>query len=82
MSDRPRKYRTDTSCVVHRRRLVDAHGFWRSQADVGYANDWDLVSRWTDAGVPWVATLHATVLYNAAECPGMREHLLGFHATA
>jgi len=82
VSDRPRKYRTDTSCVVHRRRLVDAHGFWRSQADVGYANDWDLVSRWTDAGVPWVATLHATVLYNAAECPGMREHLLGFHATA
>ena len=58
---RPRRYQIDTSALVHHRFLLDRYGYWRSQADVGYAHDWELVSRWK--GEPWVPSLEPTVRY-------------------
>lgn len=57
---RPRRYQIDTSALLHRRFLLDRFGYW-SPPDVGWAHDWELVSRWD--GEPWIATLQPTVHY-------------------
>lgn len=59
---KPLLYRIDTSCVMHKKILLDKYGYWRSNKNVGYANDYDLVSRWNSekydfSGVP-------TMIYN------------------
>ena len=42
----PKRYRIDTSSIMHRAILLKRYGYWRSHAEVGYAHDWELVSRW------------------------------------
>lgn len=42
----PRLGGLDTSCIVHRRELLDV-ATWEP---AGYASDWDLVRRWLEAG--------------------------------
>jgi len=59
----PIRYRIDTSCVLHRRSLVEKHGYWKKQSAVGYAHDFELVSRWVEAGERWAATEKATLMY-------------------
>jgi glycosyltransferase involved in cell wall biosynthesis len=59
---RPRRFQIDTSALLHRRSLLERHGYWRPPADVGFAHDWELVSRWENE--PWAASLQATVIYN------------------
>lgn len=59
-----RRYRVDTSELVHTRKLFQEYGYWRTQADVGYANDWDIVERWDKNGEKGVATELATLCYN------------------
>ena len=58
----PKKYRIDTSCVLHRRELLEKYGYWKKQQDVGYANDWDLFSRWNNE--KWKASELFTLNYN------------------
>lgn len=62
----PRLYRTDTSCILHRRQLLHRFGYWRPQSEVGYANDWDLVARWRRGGQPWRASLLPTLVYEGS----------------
>jgi glycosyltransferase involved in cell wall biosynthesis len=58
----PRRYQIDTSALLHRRVLTDLLGGWKAPTLVGYAHDWELVSRWH--GEPWAASLQATVHYD------------------
>lgn len=55
----------DTSCLLHRRELIEVHGGWKDRIDGGYAHDWELVSRWLRGGASWVATQRPTLIYNA-----------------
>ena len=57
-------YRIDTSCLLHRADLFQMCGYWRTQKDVGYANDWELVHRWKRVGIKHAATKLATLVYN------------------
>ncbi len=59
---RPRRFQIDTSALVHRRSLLERHGYWRPPSDAGFAHDWELVSRWENE--PWAASLQTTVIYN------------------
>jgi glycosyltransferase involved in cell wall biosynthesis len=59
---RPIRYQIDTSALLHRRGLLDHYGYWRSAWEVGYAHDWELVSRWD--GEPWAASLRPTLHYS------------------
>lgn len=68
----PVKGKLDTSCVLHRRSLIDQHGWWRDRVEAGYAHDWEFFSRWLER--PWVATGKPTLLYNA-ETSGQMEYL-------
>lgn len=60
----PRRMQIDTSALLHRRRLLERYGYWQPTDAVGYAHDWELVSRWT--GEPWRASLRPTLHYNMA----------------
>ena len=60
---RPRRHLIDTSALLHRRALVEAHGGWRTAAETDWAHDWELVERWLDAGEQWFADERATVDY-------------------
>ena len=64
LCNEPRRYRIDTSGIMHRMELLQKYGYWRAQEEVGYATDWDLVSRWK--GEPWAASLKPTVIYYGA----------------
>ena len=59
-----RKYRVDTSAVLHVASLFSKFGYWRTQKDVGYANDWEIVHRWKRGGIKHAATRLATLCYN------------------
>jgi glycosyltransferase involved in cell wall biosynthesis len=58
----PIRFRIDTSAILHKRTLLEKHGYWRTQTEVGYAHDFELVSRWKDE--VWGATLLPTLIYN------------------
>lgn len=58
------KCRIDTSTMLHLRSLFDEFGYWRTQKNVGYANDWEIVSRWKAAGKKYLATKAVTLIYN------------------
>ena len=59
---RPELQGIDTSCVVHRRELIRTHGGWKDRAD-DYTHDWELFSRWVEAGETWVCTRRPTLRY-------------------
>lgn len=58
------KFRVDTSAILHRASLFAQFGYWRTQKDVGYANDWEIVHRWKRGGVKHAATELSTLCYN------------------
>jgi glycosyltransferase involved in cell wall biosynthesis len=70
---RPRRFQIDTSAILHRRELLDRHGYWRPLADTDWAHDWELVSRWEDE--PWAASLLPTLAYTLADDDRGREIL-------
>ena len=47
---------------MHRKELLERHGYWKTREEAGYAHDWELVSRWK--GYKWRATGKATLNYN------------------
>lgn len=59
----PCKGRVDTSSVLHKRELINKYGGWKSQAEVGYSNDWNLYSRWIP-NEPYACTNESTLVYN------------------
>lgn len=58
----PKKFRIDTSCILHRRSLLDKYGYWKDRVTGGYAHDWEFVSRWLNE--KWKPTLAVTLDYN------------------
>jgi hypothetical protein len=58
----PKLYRVDTSCIVHRKNLIDKYGKWKSHKDGGYSHDYELVSRW--GSEPYFTTNECTMWYN------------------
>lgn len=56
----PRLSSIKTSCLMHLVHLVQLHGYWKSQSEVGCSNDWELVSRWSLE--KWVATALVSVI--------------------
>ena len=71
----PARGRIDTSCVLHRKSLLERSGWWRSREEAGYVHDWEFLSRVIGAGRTWVCTRKPTLLYNAETC-GQKEFLL------
>lgn len=59
----PVRYRIDTSCILHKRSLLEKYGYWRKQSEVGYAHDFEFVSRWVQGNEPWAATHQPTLWY-------------------
>lgn len=60
----PKLYRIDTSCLLHKRSLLQKYGYWRTRfTSAGYATDFDLVSRWIKGKEKWVCTELPTVFY-------------------
>ena len=51
---------------MHKAELLEKYGYWRGpdEQEYGYANDWDLFSRWVSAKVEWLPTKQYTVEYN------------------
>jgi hypothetical protein len=66
---RPRRMQIDTSALVHRRSLLDRHGYWGPSP----VHDWELVSGWGETG--WAASLRPTVIYRLRS-PHRRARLL------
>lgn len=60
LADRPQKYKVDTSSFLFHRSLALKHGSWRPRSEVGYANDWDFVSRWGEEA--WAVSAQETVV--------------------
>jgi len=58
----PKLYRVDTSCIIHKKFLIDKYGGWDNKAG-GYSHDWELVSRWVGREEYFV-TKKCTVWYN------------------
>lgn len=63
-SKEPRKFRVDTSCVLHRAELLNKYGYWKDRVQGGYAHDWEFVSRWKDE--KWSCTMLPTLKYCVA----------------
>ncbi|MEO8487231.1 MAG: glycosyltransferase [Betaproteobacteria bacterium] len=63
---RPERQGIDTSCVIHRKNLIERYGGWKERS-VDYAHDWELVSRWMAGGEPWACTGRPTVAYGTGE---------------
>ena len=70
----PKLGSVDTSCLVHRKELVSSFDWWKNRVDGGYSHDWTFVEPWVSAGVTWITTKQATVIYNKETC-GQREFL-------
>jgi glycosyltransferase involved in cell wall biosynthesis len=60
--DEPKLYRIDTSALLHKRQLLLDRGYWRERPSVGYAHDWELVSRWLE--YKWEASLQPTLNFD------------------
>lgn len=56
----------DTSCVLHKKELIDKYGAWKDRVEAGYAHDWEFFSRWKDE--KYACTGLATVKYNVETC--------------
>jgi glycosyltransferase involved in cell wall biosynthesis len=74
----PRRFQIDTSALLHRRSLLDRHGYWRPAAETDWAHDWELVSRWRDE--PYVASLRPTLRYSLETSTGGRRALPAIRA--
>lgn len=69
----PRRYRIDTSSIMHRKELLDLHGYWKTREEAGYAHDWELVSRWQDhkSCATGKATLNYSLEFNDQNINGI-----------
>jgi glycosyltransferase involved in cell wall biosynthesis len=76
----PKHQGIDTSCVLHRKELVEKYGWWKDRVAGGYAHDWEFFSRWVKAGEKWACTKKPTLIYNAATS-GQAEFLKSTVAT-
>lgn len=66
--DTPRRFRIDTSAVMHDRVLLDKYGMWKDRNEAGYAHDWEFISRWSNE--KFVATKLVSMIYtNTANQP-------------
>jgi len=72
--EQPAFGKVDTSCLLHRKSLIQRFGWWKDRNEGGYCHDWEFVKRWLDAGVRWAVTHLPTVIYNA-ETSGQKEFL-------
>lgn len=72
----PKRGSIDTSCILHRKSLVERYGGWKDRVNGTYYHDWDLVSRWVKADEKWVGTGKPTLIYNYETC-GQREFIDG-----
>lgn len=72
--DVPQRGKIDTSCLLHKRSMIQDFGFWKDRIEAGYAHDWEFVKPWVVANRPWAATFLATVIYNI-ETSGQVEYL-------
>lgn len=64
----PKKFRLDTSTVLHKKELIYKYGPWKDRIEAGYAHDWEFFSRWHDE--PWAASKKVTLhYYNTANQP-------------
>lgn len=71
----PKQGSIDTSCILHRKRLIEKHGFWKTRDEAGtYSHDWEIVSRWVSAGEKWSASRRPTLVYGLETC-GQKEYL-------
>jgi len=70
----PKHGSIDTSCILHRKNLVEKYGGWKDRTKANYYHDWEFVSRWVNGSERWVATRKPTLIYNAETC-GQREFL-------
>ena len=77
---RPERFQIDTSALLHRRELLDRHGYWRTTAEVGWAHDFELVSRWRDEA--WAASLRPTLSYTLPDDERGRAVLRAMRAAA
>ena len=60
--DEPKLYWLDTSALLHKRQLLLNKGYWQERPAVGYAHDWELVSRWLE--YKWEASLQPTLHFD------------------
>jgi GT2 family glycosyltransferase len=63
----PKMYRVESSCLLHKRELLDKYGYWQTPSAVGYATDWKLVSKWVEGGEIWVTTRVPTLHYTSTK---------------
>ena len=70
----PKRGQMDTSCLLHRKNLVERFGWWGDRVEKGYAHDWEFIRPWVEAGVKYVMTQKPTCLYSA-ETSGQHEFL-------
>lgn len=68
----PEKFQVDTSEVLHKKSLIEKYGWWKNRTEVGYAHDFEMVSRWKNEKV--ALTMVPTLIYNA-ETSGQKEFL-------
>ena len=62
--EKPELGSVDTSCLLHRKELVQRFGWWKNRDEGGYSHDWEFVSRWVGSNVPGAMTKKPTVIYN------------------
>jgi glycosyltransferase involved in cell wall biosynthesis len=70
----PKRGSIDTSCILHRKSLIERYGGWKDRTAANYYHDWEFVSRWVQADEKWAATGKATLIYNYETC-GQREFI-------
>lgn len=63
----PKKFRVETSALLHKRSLLNQYNYWNTRTAVGFANDFELVSRWMQGREKYVATKTATVVFDETE---------------
>lgn len=64
---KPDKFRVDGNCILHKRSLLEKYNYWNTRTAVGFANDFELVSRWVQGREKYVATKVASVVFNETE---------------
>lgn len=62
-SDEMKRAIIDTSCILHKRELINKYGIWKTVQQGGFANDWEIVHRWIRGNEKWLAHPEATLVY-------------------
>ncbi len=62
-SDEMKRAIIDTSCILHKRELINKYGIWKTVQQGGFANDWEIVHRWIRGNEKWLVHSEATLVY-------------------